>query len=270
MKSVYRCCLAGIAVFAGSATAMAADLGGGSMKDTSFQPMMTERPALFYVRGDFTHSSSGFDTISEPATFTHSQAHLGNTRFWGGGVGYHFSPNIRGDLTLDAGSTASVRGTVADPLATVQGERQFGVKHIVGLANLYYDFDPRGRFSPYLGVGLGFARNTTTAGSVAVSGCDAVDPLTGAPACSAAFEGASKNNAAGALMAGISTKLGDRWTLDAGYRFLYLGDAHTGDIQVTRAAGATVTGPAPNSTPEITIHDMYAHQFRVGLRMDVR
>ncbi len=270
MKSVHRCILTGMAVLAGSAGAFAADLGGGSIKDSGFQPMMTERPALFYVRGDFTASSNSFDTMTEPPNYTYSPAHLGNSRAWGVGLGYHFSPNIRGDLTVDWGSNAAARGSIVDGAATVQGERQFGVKHTVGLANLYYDFDTHSRITPYLGVGLGFARNTTVAGHVAISGCDAVDPVTGLPACAAAFEGATKTNAAGALMAGFSAKLGDRWNLDAGYRFLYLGDAHTGDIQITRAAGATVPANAPNSTPEATVRDMYAHQFRVGLRMDVR
>ena len=45
----------------------------------------------------------------------------------------------------------------------------FGVKNMVALANLYYDFDTRSHFTPYLGVGLGFARNTTSAGHVNIA-----------------------------------------------------------------------------------------------------
>ena len=159
-----------------------------------------------------------------------------------------------------------MRGTISDGAATVQGERQFGLRNLVGLANLYYDFDMRSRFTPYLGVGLGFSRNTTTAGVIDIQGCDAASG--GAAAnCGAAIEGSGKTSAAGALMAGFSAKLGDRWSLDAGYRFLYLGDAQTGDVKITRAVPAP---GAPSSIAPISIHDMYAHQFRVGMRMDVR
>ena len=141
---------------------------------------------------------------------------------------------------------------------------------MVALANVYYDFDLRSHFTPYLGVGLGFARNSTSSGSVVISGCDAIDPITGGVACSADFDGRTKTNAAGALMAGFSAKLRDRLHFDAGYRFLYLGDSHTGDIRITRAAGSTVTGPAPSSTPDPFVFDQFAHEFRVGLRMDLK
>jgi opacity protein-like surface antigen len=265
MTLVTRSLLAGLAVVASAAGAFAADLNGGSIKDSGYNPATSTRPALFYVRGDFTLSSNDFGSYTELPNYTQSYVGLGRNRSIGGGFGYYFSPNIRGDLTLDGSSSANAHGSVLDGAATVQGERRFGIKSTVGLANLYYDFDNRGRFTPYLGVGLGFARNTTTAGTVTIAGCDTGS--TGAPNCAAAMEGTTKTNAAGALMAGFSAKLGDRWNLDAGYRFLYLGDAKTGDINITRAA--PVVG-APNSTSGVTVHDLYAHQFRVGMRMDVR
>ena len=265
MTKFARSALAATAlVLTSTAGAFAADLNGGSIKDSGYMPPMAQRASGLYLRGDFSAGWTDFGSMTEPPAYTLSDARIGNSRYWGGGIGYYFSPNVRGDLTLDGSNTASARGTVHDGVATVQGERQFGVKHLVGLANLYYDFDMRSRFTPYLGVGLGFARNTTTAGSINIIGCD-TGP-TGAPNCAANFDGAAKTNAAGALMAGFSAKLGDRWSLDAGYRFLYLGDAHTGDIMITRAA--PVVG-APASTPDPVIHDMYDHQFRVGLRMDV-
>ena len=252
-------------VLMSAAGAYAADLNGGSIKDSGYMPPMASRAAALYLRGDFSAGSTEFGSITEPPAYTHSDARISSSRFGGGGIGYYFSPSVRGDLTLDGSNTASARGTVLDGVATLQGERQFGVRHLVGLANLYYDFDTRTRFTPYLGVGLGFAHNTASAGSVNIVGCDTGS--TGAPNCAATIGSSTKTNAAGALMAGFSAKLADRWSLDAGYRFLYLGDAQTGDIQITRAV--PVAG-APNSTPSITVHDMYDHQFRVGLRMDVR
>lgn len=259
MKTFHRSVLGAVALLTSTVGAFAADLYGGSIKDQGYTPTMT-RPAMFYARGDFTAGSNDFGSLTEQPNYTLSDRHIGNNRAWGAGIGMYFSPQVRGDLTLDWSSAASVTGLIAPATgATVQGERQFGVKHVVGLANLYYDFDTRTRFTPYLGVGLGFATNKTTDGNVAVVGC--------AAACSATMDSASKTNAAGALMAGFSAKLMDRWSLDAGYRFLYLGDAHTSDINITRTP--PVVG-APNSTPAVNVSDMYAHQFRVGLRMDLR
>ena len=262
MRKFHRSVLAATAaLLASSAGAFAADLYGGSIKDNGYVPTTTSRPTMFYARGDFSYSSNDFGGLSEEPNFRHSSTHFGNSSSWGGGLGMYFSPNVRGDLTLDWSNTGSMNGTlVAGTFATVPGERRFGVKHMVGLANLYYDFDARGRFTPYLGVGVGFARNTTTAGVVDVSGCASTT-------CSAQMDGASKTNAAGAFMAGFSAKLHDRWSLDAGYRFLYTGDAKTGDINITRNP---VSPGSPDSTPAVHVNDMYAHQFRVGLRMDLR
>ncbi len=263
MKTIHRSILAATAaLFASTAGAFAADLYGGSIKDDGgYVPTASSRPALFYARGDFTQSFNDFGDMTERPNFRLSETGIGNNRAWGAGLGYYFSPSVRGDLTLDWSNTATAHGMVAPATgATVQGERQFGVKHMVGLANLYYDFDTRTRFTPYLGVGVGFAQNTTTAGTVAVAGC-------GAATCSVTMDGTTKTNAAGAFMAGFSAKLHDRWSLDAGYRFLYLGDARTADLAITRTPA--VVG-APDSTPATHVNDLYAHQVRVGLRMDLR
>lgn len=265
MKFATRCLIAGFASLAGVAGASAADLNRGSIKDSGYEPSMPARPALFYARGDFTFSGNDYGTMTELPNYAQTQTSIGSSRGWGVGLGMYISPNIRGDLTLDWMGKSAVRGTINDVSATVQGERQFGLRNMVGLANLYYDFDTRSRFTPYLGVGLGFSRNSTTSGTVVIDGCDTGGG--GAANCSATIDGATQTSAAGALMAGFSAKLGDRWSLDAGYRFLYLGDAHTSDIQITRAV--PVPG-APSSITPVTVHDNYAHQFRVGLRMDVR
>ena len=262
-RTIFACAAS---VLMSTAGAFAADLYGGSMKDGGgYVAPQSGRPALFYLRGDLIASSNDFGSINELPNYTESNTHIGNSRAWGAGFGMHFSPNVRGDLTLDWSSTAAINGDVVDGAATVQGTRQFGVKHLVGLANVYYDFDMHSRFTPYLGVGLGFSRNTTTAGSVSIVGCDAA--FGGAASnCAANMDGKSKISAAGALMAGFTTKLADRWSIDAGYRFVYVGDANTDGIQITRI----VNNPAwPQSTSGMTVRDMYEHQLRVGLRMDL-
>jgi opacity protein-like surface antigen len=126
----------------------------------------------------------------------------------------------------------------------------------VFLANLYYDIDLRSRFTPYIGVGIGFAYNRTTTGTVAdTCGCG----FTGVTIASD-----SKWTAAGALMGGFSFAMRDRLHIDAGYRYLMLGDAHTGLIT------GTVAGGGGGQSGDPVIKDMWSHEFRVGLRYDIR
>ena len=256
--------LAGLAALLFSTvSATAADLGGmkgGSIKDGYMPAMHEPSMARFYLRADYSHGWNSFGNLTEPPNYDLTQTSIGNSHSWGVGVGYYFSKNVRADATFDWRRDAAVRGSVTDVNATVQGERQFNVNNMVALANVYYDFDLRSHFTPYLGVGLGVARNTTSAGTVALSGCQT-------NTCSADFDGATQWNAAGALMAGFTARLHDRVHLDAGYRFLYLGNAHTGDIRITRAV---VTPGAPTTSPDPIVHDLSAHEFRVGLRFDIK
>jgi hypothetical protein len=139
MTLVSRCLVAGLVSLAGVTAASAADLGRGSIKDSGYEPQQTSRPALFYARGDFTYSGNDHGGITELPNYGATHASVGASRGFGGGFGMYFSPNIRGDLTLDWLGKSSVRGTISDGAATVQGERQFGLRNLVGLANLYYD-----------------------------------------------------------------------------------------------------------------------------------
>ncbi len=222
-----------------------------------------------YLRGDFGTARYNEPFMFEPPNEHLSSVGIGSSSSFGGGIGYYFSKSVRMDLTLDWFKEADATGTVAHPGAIFSGRRDFGIKSMVGLANVYYDFDTRTRFTPYIGVGVGFAHNNTTAGTVT--------PLT---ACAAAcytgaitIDGAKETSAAGALMTGFSAKLHDRLHLDAGYRLLYLGSAHTGLIRGTRTAVATGPAGAPvgaATSPDPYVEDIVAHQFRVGLRWDIK
>jgi opacity protein-like surface antigen len=264
------------ALLMSSASAMAADLGkmkGGSIKDGGYMPAQVQAPKSFYLRGDFGWATQDIGSMYEPPIYELSHKNISNTHLWGFGVGYYFSKNVRADFTLDWMSKSDLTGSVLDDRATVRGQRVFGVKNMVGLFNAYYDFDLRSHFTPYIGVGVGFAKNTTTSGFVNIqpAASDACHPDVATVTCSASFDGATQWNAAGALMAGVSAKLHDRLHFDAGYRFLYVGDSHTGPINITRTAtapGVTPTGPSTAADPYV--FDQHAHQFRVGLRWDIK
>ncbi len=253
-----RSFLVGAAIVAGSfANAAAADLyRGGSIKD-GYVAMPAVGPASWYVRGDV-----GYSSYDRPSMIEEGRYDLTNTSIdeqWSGGfgIGRYFGSNVRADLTWDYRFETDAKGSIAGiGLVTFPGERTFGLQSNLFLANLYYDFKVNSRFSPYIGIGLGIVNNKTTTGSIPDSCICGFSDVT--------IAGASKWSAAGALMTGFSVNLRDRLHLDAGYRLLYLGEAHTGVITGTMNGGGVGTDGDP------LVRDMWAQELRVGLRYDIR
>jgi opacity protein-like surface antigen len=288
MISLRKAIALGAALLAGSVSAAsAADLGGyrgGSMKDSGYAPqtvVQSSGPA-WYFRLDTGVARHDKPYMVEDGTAELTSTHIDKTWTLGGGVGYYFNKHVRGDLTYDHRFKANVAGTRYDSTqgnhvlaaggidpaygcasdatgaavvgsSSCHGTREFGLKSDVFLANLYYDFDCRCGFTPYLGAGLGFVKHKTTAGHV-------VDNAHGA-GVTGSIDGASSTHVAAALMAGVSFQLRERMNIDAGYRFLYLGETATGAVRDT--AGPTIA-------PDPTVEQIHAHEFRVGLRYDFR
>lgn len=274
MISFGRTILLGATLAIASVTgAGAADLGGypgGGLKDYGYQPQMVASNPSFYVRLDAGIARHDAPTMVEDGVADLTETKMGKSWSLGGGIGYYFARNVRGDLTWDHRFKSDVSGfrydsavanNVAadchdgDPLALAQsschGTRQFGLKSDVFLANLYYDFDCRCHITPYLGVGLGVVRHKTSAGTV-----------TNANGIVGDIDSASSTHVAAALMGGFSVQLRERIALDAGYRFLYLGETATGAVKDRQ--GAVTIAPDP------TVESIHAHEFRVGLRYDFR
>jgi opacity protein-like surface antigen len=260
--------LLGLAVVVGGlAPARAADLYSGPGGRYAPAPMTSHM--AWYVRGDFGYATHDDPTINEAGLYDLNDTSLDDTWTGGLGIGRYFSSRVRGDITWDFRFEADVAGsTIAGPYP---GERRFGLTSNVILANLYYDFDRGNRFTPYLGVGLGTVHHKTLSGIVIPTPC----------ACAADIADASDWSVAGAFMAGFAINFGSRatyggsikdapvesdargrWHLDAGYRLLYLGEARTGSITASSGVGPTVDGDR--------IEDIIAHEFRVGLRYDIR
>lgn len=256
MKTI-RSMISGAVLVAASATAvMAADLngGGGSMKD-GYMPMPTAASrAAWYVRGDVGYASFDDTSMLEAGRFDLFATDIESSWSVGGGIGRYFSKNIRGDLTWDHRFESDVTGRTGSGSgsALAGGTRHFGMTSDVFLANVYYDLDNTSRVTPYIGIGLGGAYNRTTSGTVS-------DPC----GCTGLIAGGNKWNMAAALMSGASFTVTDRLRLDAGYRFLYQGDAQTGAVTGTGAAAGT-------SSSEIAMRDIWSHEFRLGVRYDIR
>ncbi len=261
--------LLGCALFAaGTTTTSAADLygNGGSIKDVAYEAPAPTGPS-WYVRIDGGYAGHDDPEMTEAGIYDLVDESFDSTWTLGGGIGRYFTPTIRGDITYDHRFEADASGTLLDHYAALDGERVFGIESDVVLFNLYYDLNRGGRINPYIGAGLGFTFNRTTAG-IATSTCG----------CTGDIEEGENTDVAGALMAGFTARLRGGQTvagsskdgpivtdsgrglyLDVGYRFLYLGGVETGAIVTTEPIAE-----------DPTVDGLHAHEFRVGLRYDLR
>lgn len=231
----------------------AADINyGGSIKDGGYAAPMVAPAPRFYFRVDGGYAFHDDPTMVEDGIYDLTETSIDNTWTIGGGVGTYFSRNVRADITVDHRFDADAQGNLANHAATLAGVRHFGMSSTVGLANVYYDFASSSRFTPYVGVGLGFVRHSVKAGTV-------VDPC---GVCTGTIDADSSTHVAGALMAGFSMALRDRLSFDAGYRFLYLGETATGAVRFTGTPDVVAKDP--------TVESIHAHEFRVGLRYNVQ
>ncbi|MEZ5923607.1 MAG: outer membrane beta-barrel protein [Hyphomicrobiaceae bacterium] len=277
--TIRRSIFLGIALLVGAAgSAGAADMyDGGSLKDG---PYMMPEMARWYLRGDVgyaTHRDSDmreldFNGFSQPLTDTS----IDEAWTIGGGIGVYFSHALRGDVTIDHRADAGVEAY--KPAGDLNnGNREFDVDSTVVLANLYYDIDMRSGFTPYLGFGLGWASNRANEGAgdgwwgATAGGCGC-----GADLYPVVIESNTTSNFAWALMAGFTVDLGGHrggglkdvqdissgLKLDFGYRYLDMGEVHTGEVVMQNPNGTQTSG-------DPIIDDYAAHEFRVGLRYDI-
>lgn len=281
----------GAALVLGNASgASAADLGnygGGSIKDAPYQSY-TPSPA-WYFRVDGGYAAYDVDDLSivdhntgtPPAgaatIFSDLNGDVDSGWSVGGGIGKRFG-NWRIDATLEYRGSTDLDGSAsASCCDLLETETQFD--GIVGLANIYYDFNRGGRIIPYIGAGIGFAHLKADGGALSCS-----DPAAPATDChvpttvfgDADYGSSSTTNFAVAAMAGLSVKLrggeshyaasikdapvvtSDRALfLDVGYRFLYLGDI---EAQAVQSNGNQI---------DVEWNDLTAHEARVGLRYEL-
>lgn len=242
-----------------------------------------EEPATYsgwYLRGDvaytFESKTHGHYHAWDAAAYPDLQRFdYDELRYkWGHdvsfGIGYQFNESWRGDLTAGHWSR-KVKGSASSPWrclgvnpadVSCRFDDSSDVEAWEFMANGYYDFLRWGRFTPYVGAGLGFARvsygdlrNEATcldAGGSPIGGCGYV----------ADHPGRDSNRFVWALMAGTSIDINERLKADIGYRFARTegGDAWGWDASDT-SGGATGT--------QSYDHGFDVHQIRAGLRFTV-
>ena len=205
-------------LLAGTATADSPPLLGRAGDFTLAAPAIEDQSASspWYLRLDGGSSYIPGGTASlGPVTRSH-----GGGPGWslGGGIGYRVLPHWRVDATVDVVNHSRLSETLL-------------------LANLYWDVGTFGRWTPYIGAGIG-------AGQITI---DQSAPVAGAAV------GLQRTDwqMAWSLMAGVSWVLTPSLTVNSGYRYVNFG-----------APSFEVTG----RPFDLALSEVQEHQFRIGLR----
>lgn len=171
----------------------------GKAGDFSLAPPEVSEDAAggWYVRADAGYVAGyvdgSFNTLFVNTLPTGSSGHASGWSI-GGGLGYRFTPWLRGEVSLDYLDLGGVD--------TLLG--RFEADATVALASLYWDIITIAGFTPYVGGGVGFA----------------IDEIT-PPALFDRF--GSDWHFAWSLGAGVSYALSGAWSIDLGYRYVSLG-----------------------------------------------
>lgn len=244
MRFIKTAVLAGLAGMTASA-AMAADL-----PRRAFLPRVPvlDTTETWYLRGDvgYTHHKRPEADFTLAAIEGNmARERFNDTAVLGAGIGYRFSPLFRADVTMDHRFDARFKGLPSD--ATIAAGSVFDRGHFQSstlMLNAYADLGTHAGFTPYVGAGIGVARNilsdytrTTDGGLVErLSGDDDYD-------------------LAWAVMAGVGYKLSNNFTLDLGYRYVNLGDVKTRGY---------------DSGAGVDVESIGAHEVRFGVRYAFR
>ena len=252
-----------------SVPAFAADLGDGgwgrgSIKD--YTPTQVPRAPVgpCYFRADVGYSVSSDPSLSWNATDQFgninsrvSNSSLDNSWLAEAGVGCGSgSRGLRSDFMLGYHGQRDVSGTTGtfftgldaagNPMQQTSTIRS-AITSYTAMLNVYYDLGNVRGFVPYIGAGVGLAYHRTS---------DYVLPDWASNPPDYRVRGDSDLTLAWALMAGAGYQISDRAIVDFGYRYIDMGTAAT--------ARNDNTGGGQLS--RLTMTDLTAHEFKVGLR----
>jgi len=165
------------------------------------------------------------------------------------GFGAKLSEFLRTDVTLSYRDNLASTDTVTLASGTVfpTSLGNHNTSNTTTLLNVYVDpfavfgMDT-GAFSPYVQGGIGWARNTTK--NMKFS--------------SATIDGATHDNFAWQIGAGLNYTLSDHWKIDLSYRYLDMGQA--------RGSKDFINGVTPATLKQETRFDLQSHEVMFGLQ----
>jgi opacity protein-like surface antigen len=248
MRSVQALVAVSLLTLGAAATASAADLNtyGGSLKDGYVAPMAQSAGLPCYLRAGIGYSWGREPSVSwEGTTFANStmgdsglgEVSLGCGSATGWGLRGELQYTYRGKKSFDSDLTSTfIALPPNDPAHT-------SVKSHALMLNAYWDLGNHRGFVPYVGAGIGIARNEMS--NVYFTNSPFFNEVLGQ----------DKTNFAWSLMAGVEYQFSNRWSMDMGYRYIDLGSAVSDNID---------TGGFWN--PHFKIDDLAAHEITVGVR----
>jgi opacity protein-like surface antigen len=155
---------------------------------------------------------------------------IDNSWLAGAGFGCGSGPGgIRAEVMFDLCADRDVTGALAAPLG---GTLSTSIQSPTIMFNAYYDFAHWGSFVPYVGAGVGVARNEMDGVTFSTS------PNT--------QSGDTNWSLAWSVMAGAGFQLSERVILDLGYRFIDMGKTQSG----------TADTPGFTNTPPVRADDL--------------
>ena len=214
----------------------------------------------WYLRGDIGMTNQQTGSLnnalySTATSVTTAQKDWDSSPLFGPGAGYQWNTWLRTDVTGEYRGKANFHGLdiVNNHGTMLTDQYQASKSEWLVLANLYVDLGTWYSFTPFVGFGVGAARNTISSFTdtcATVSGCPGGSVATGATA--------SKWNFAWAAHAGVSYKVNNQLSFEFAYRYVDLGDAMSGDL-------VTFTGTNNVYNPMEFKH-LTSHDLKFGLR----
>lgn len=262
MKNMTRLLIGTAALCGVAAGAQAADLS---------QPQVINYPAPavtvasgWYLRGDvgvgLVQQQSIYESsIANPTAGTTSgwlNRSIGDTTTIGAGVGYQFTDNLRGDVTLQYRTSTTFQGgnyvTNTTTGATGENDITGSTSSTIALLNGYYDITHWNGLTPFVGAGVGVAFNQMHATSTQQGGF--TNPEYGV------YPNKSLTSLAWALHTGLSYDINSRLKLEMGYSFLNYGDTKAGPLTCYGAS----TSVACND--ELRNKRLFSNDIHIGFR----
>jgi opacity protein-like surface antigen len=232
---------------------------GGARAADYPQPVyvpVIEEYSSWYLRGDIGITNQRVDDLTNIQDVNNSVRNIGlgfdASPLFGIGVGYNFNDWLRFDVTGEYRSKANFHGTqvIRSGGGTITDEYTASKSEWLFLLNGYVDLGTWNGFTPFVGAGVGFSRNT-------ISSFQDVNT----PRLGVAFgDDASKWNFAWALHGGLAYKVTKNFTVELAYRYVDLGDAVSGDLY-TYLGGNAIVNP-------MEFHRLTSHDIKLGVRFN--
>ncbi|MFC4172962.1 outer membrane protein [Microvirga sp. GCM10011540] len=205
--------------------------------------------ATLYLRGDVGyvhHKRPEADFAAFPRSGSLAGEGIADTAALGFGIGYRLDPMFRMDVTFDHRFESRFDGRAAAPdfaAALLADRGRF--RSSTAMLNAYADLGTWNGLTPYVGAGIGIARNEVSRLTRATF--DGAMDLTSW----GRIAGGADYGLAWALMAGLGYELLPGLTLDLGYRYVSLGEVKTRRFGLGNGVDLEAIG---------------GHEVRVGVR----